>query len=55
MQVKILKQMEGILTEMGILEEYGGSFDLKKLDLFKPQVNDVLEKKPINESDPYGP
>jgi len=49
---KDTKQMEGILTELGILEEYGGSFDLKKLDLSKPLVNDVLEKKPIDESDP---
>lgn len=48
---KDAKHMEGILTELGILEEYGSSFDLRKPNLSKPQVNDILEKKPIDESD----
>jgi len=34
--------MEGILTELGILEEYGGSFDSKKLNVFMPRVSDFL-------------
>ena len=48
---KDIEQMEGILTELGILEEHGSNFDLNKLDASKPLVNNVLEKKPIDESD----
>lgn len=48
---KDIEQMEGILTELGILEEHGSNFDLNKPDVSKPQINDVLEKKPIDESD----
>ena len=48
---KDIEQIEGILTELGILEEHGSNFDLNKLDASKPLVNNVLEKKPIDESD----